>query len=488
MQNNRWVQALVILLVIIASAWLIAQLWSFLLQFSNVLLLFFVSWLLAFILRPIARWLTSRGLPHGAGVAIVYLGLAVLITVGAVYAVPEITTQVNNFILAINNGSLVQAGEDFLRSWNLSEREIQELYTNIANRVQEGAVQALQGAAGFLGQLATTFFQIILIILLSFYFMKDGEKIANNLLGLMPPRWQDETRLAALSIEKSFGGFLRGQIVFAIVYAVITAVIMMIPPFQLDYVLVTSIIAGLFMLIPLVGNILALGPPMIALFLTDDKAGWWPWFLLVIFVMQSIMVNVLSPRIMSSAIGIHPIYVWAAILIGSQVAGIWGVLFGIPIAGAINLIGRPLMRRIRHQTSLYKDGVLPSTSTASYLTGPLAASLAASRSQFEAAAEEANAQQDGAPNDYIQPQPQAPLPTRGVPATQPQRPPVRQPSASGLGAPTGGMGVAPSMQRSQPMLEDDDDEIVRPTPTLSAKAWRYLMARAQNRGQKRPNP
>src|SRR4029077_20210696 len=64
MQNNRWLQVLIILLVIIASAWLAAAVWGFLLQFSSILLLFFLSWLIAFILRPMARWLHKRGMPH----------------------------------------------------------------------------------------------------------------------------------------------------------------------------------------------------------------------------------------------------------------------------------------------------------------------------------------------------------------------------------------------------------------------------------------
>jgi hypothetical protein len=256
---------------------------------------------------------------------------------------------------------------------------------------------------------------------------------------------------------------------------------MMVPPFQIDFVLVTAILAGLFMLIPLVGNLLALGPPMIALFLTPGKEGWWPWFLLVLFVMQSIMVNVLSPRIMSSAIGIHPIYVWAAILIGSQVAGIWGVLFGIPIAGAINLIGRPLMRRIRHQTALYRDGVLPSATTASYLTGPLAASLAESKAQFEAAADAANAavetQPHARPQPSMQPQPafsaqSAPLqnPGAGRPVTQ------AQPVAAGMGPSSGPLS----------MPDDGEDDLpARPSPTLSAKALKWAWARVQSRGSKK---
>ncbi|MEO6456968.1 MAG: AI-2E family transporter, partial [Chloroflexia bacterium] len=98
MQNNRWLQALIVLLVIIASAWLAGQVWMFVIQFSNVILLFVLSWLLAFILRPLARWLTARGLPFTLSVAVVYLALAVAFTLVGFLLVPLISQQISDLI------------------------------------------------------------------------------------------------------------------------------------------------------------------------------------------------------------------------------------------------------------------------------------------------------------------------------------------------------------------------------------------------------
>src|SRR5436309_8430188 len=94
MQYNRWLQTLIVLLVIIAALFLAGLVWSFMIQFSSVLLLFFLSWLLAFVLRPIARWLTGKGMPYGLSVLVVYLSLAVIFAVGGLLLVPVITQQV----------------------------------------------------------------------------------------------------------------------------------------------------------------------------------------------------------------------------------------------------------------------------------------------------------------------------------------------------------------------------------------------------------
>ena len=116
--------------------------------------------------------------------------------------------------------------------------------------------------------------QTIFVFLISFYIMKDGDRLAAGILRILPPRWEDEIRLAALSIERSFGGFLRGQIVFAIIYGVFTAVVMLMPPFQLDYVVIASIVAGLCMLIPLIGNFLAYVPPMLVCLVTRTRPAY----------------------------------------------------------------------------------------------------------------------------------------------------------------------------------------------------------------------
>ncbi|HKP53478.1 MAG TPA: AI-2E family transporter [Chloroflexia bacterium] len=473
-QNNRWVQTLVVLLVIIASAWLIGQVWNFLGAFSNIFYIFFVAWLLAFILRPLAKWLANRGMPYSLAIGVVYLLLGLVLTLGLWLLIPEISKQVEKFVGSMTEEIAALTSDNeaarlnsfwgiprLLNDW-FSQDQLNQFYGELAKFAQQTSLDLVRGTAAFAQGLAVFFFQLILVLLLSFYFMKDGERISAGITNLLPPRWQDEIRLIAYSIERSFGGFIRGQVVFALVYAILTAIVMVIPPFSLgNFALVASIAAGMFMLIPLIGNLLAFIPPMLALLFTPDKVSLWWIFFLILFIMQSIMMNVLAPRIMSSAIGIHPMYVWAAILIGGQVAGIWGALFGIPIAGAMNLIGRPVLRRLRHTTSLYKEVPASAVPTSAYLTGPLAAAMAEGR----------------IPPDSIPPGILDDTVTPSAPANEPPSVPPSQVARSltSTGA------LATSMLPTLP--DDDEDEVlVRPSPTLTAKAWRLafvMLSRAR---------
>jgi predicted PurR-regulated permease PerM len=449
MQNNRWLQVLIVLLVIIASAWLAAQVWGFLLQFSSILLLFFLSWLIAFILRPLARWLNGRGMPYTLAVAVVYLSLALILVLGGILLVPVITTQTGSLV---NNAGtyttqiegLVSDAQSTLKSWGVQASDLDKISSQLLGQAQTATLSVLQNTLVLLQSIATLALQIVFIILISFYIMKDGDRLAAGILHLLPPRWEDEIRLIALSIEKSFGGFIRGQLLFALIYALLNAIIML--GFGLDYVVVASIVAGLCMIIPLVGNYLAYVPPMLVCVVT--KPDIWVWVLLVLFLGQSAMMNFVGPRVMSSAIGLHPIYVVAALLVGGQIAGVWGALFGIPVAGAINLIGRPLFRRIRHQMPLYQEIGTKSLPTSAFVTGPLAASMAkANLRQLQTQSlSAANLPDDLASLESDQEDEEEPLPA-----------------------------VSQVSEETLADVEADADLIVKHNPTLTARAFRLII-------------
>jgi len=69
------------------------------------------------------------------------------------------------------------------------------------------------------------------------------------------------------------------------------------------------------------------------------------WLLLILFVFQFVIVNVVMPRLLSAAVGLHPLLVFAAILISVRVAGFWGAFFGIPVAGVLWAMGLFLFER-----------------------------------------------------------------------------------------------------------------------------------------------
>jgi len=182
--------------------------------------------------------------------------------------------------------------------------------------------------------------------------MLDGEKISRLFVGLMPVRYREEVASGLENVDRTFGGFVRGQLIQTAFYGFGTWVVMQLD--GLPYSLVIGIFAGLAMIIPFIGPYLAMGPPIILAVILSPGSVWWVFILL--FLLQFVVVNLIAPRILSQSVGIHPLLVFAAVLIGTQVAGGWGAIFGVPIAAMLFLIARVFYQRVILRMPLYHAG------------------------------------------------------------------------------------------------------------------------------------
>ena len=348
--NSRWLQVLIVELVIIATFYLLQIFGGMLAQFANIFLLFFLAWLLAFALRPLIRALGGLGVPLPLSVILIYLALVfVFVGIGLVI-IPQLTAQLNNLNAHQQDYynqivGMAATSADYFASWTGQKLDPQSILNQAMGPIQSLATSSVGTALSWLQTAASLMFDVILVVLISVYIALDGDRLGSVLVNALPTTWRDEIILLGTSIGRSFGGFLRGQVIFAAIYGVLNFIIM--TAFGLQLALIASIIAGACMLIPLVGNFLAFLPPVIIALITPDKAGQWWIVLLVMFIMQSIMMQVVGPRIMSSAVGIHPLFTMMAMLLGAQVAGIWGALFGIPVAGVIGLVASSFLGRVR---------------------------------------------------------------------------------------------------------------------------------------------
>ena len=167
---------------------------------------------------------------------------------------------------------------------------------------------------------------LLLIIFLSLYMLMDSRRILPRLRSAVPRRYRDEADLFERSTVRAFGGFLRAQLILAVIQGLLVAVVGTI--FGIPYLFVWATISALAMLIPFFGPPLALVPPIVGAAVFGSSA--LP-VAIILIVAQTIIVNWLQPRLMRDALGLHPILVLVGLLIGAQVAGVWGALFGIPV-------------------------------------------------------------------------------------------------------------------------------------------------------------
>ncbi len=311
---------------------------AFLLGFSQIILILFLAWLLAFVMSPVARWLDDR-LPISRQPAVVIAYVLALLALGFVvfYVVSSITREVTQVTTEFpRTASDIRSRlEGFQSDFDLERFRIDlvQLFESAQRQVGNLAGDIFNQAEVIASATLTTLGSVALILILSLYMLMDSERISAKINRAVPRRYSDELAILERSIARAFGGFLRAQILLAAIQGVLVAVVGI--AFDMPYLFLIGTLSTLAMLIPFFGPPLALIPPIAAAWIYVPE--WWLVITILLVIVQTVIVNWLQPRLMRGALGIHPILVLVGLLVGAQVAGVWGALFGIPIIAVLNV-------------------------------------------------------------------------------------------------------------------------------------------------------
>jgi predicted PurR-regulated permease PerM len=335
-RRERWWRSA---LFIVATAYVTLLLLQLLLQvlggFAQIFLIVFTAWLLAFVLSPVVAWLVEHTrMSRGVAIGVVYAGTLVLSGALLFYAASSI------------GASIAEAASEFpqtreriegtLADWQRAiaagpfQPDLVVLFRDTESTAQRVVASALGDAPALTVAILGALF---LVIILSLYMLADSAGILDRLNRIVPQRFTDEAEILERTVSTAFGGFLRAQVVLtAIQTALTTAVVVLV---GLPYGLLIVSASALAMLIPFFGPPLALLPPILATAIFKPE-----WLIIVaplLFVAQTLLVNYFQPRLMRDALGMHPLLVLIGLLVGAQIAGLWGALFCIPILAVLNV-------------------------------------------------------------------------------------------------------------------------------------------------------
>src|SRR4051794_6773640 len=225
MLRDPWLRALAILGCAIAGFYLVGLLWQVVQEFADIILLFFLAWLLAFVLEPLVGTLAEARVPRLAAIGLTYLTLLFVLSAGVILLVPALSAQT---VEAVRNmPGYVDQATGFLtdlqtstNQWLLDHRSpilinLQSALNpqELARRADAFGPQVLGNVVGVATGAATLLAEVLILLILSFYFMADGARLSESLILALPPRAQDDMRFLVATIHRAFAGFLRGQVI-----------------------------------------------------------------------------------------------------------------------------------------------------------------------------------------------------------------------------------------------------------------------------------
>jgi predicted PurR-regulated permease PerM len=337
-RERRWLLAFLVLGSAYFAVLLAELVLGFLGGFSQILLILFLAWLLAFVMSPVARFFENQlRLSRGIAVAVAYLFALlalgfVLFTTGAAIT-QQLAQATTEFPNTAHNIEGTLAGYQATLGLDRFNIDLVALFHSAQDQVGHLAGAIFDQAQEIAGATLATLGSLFLILILSLYMLVDSERLLAKLNRVVPRQYSDELQILESSVARAFGGFLRAQLVLAVIQAVLVAVVGSI--FHIPYLFLVGTLSALAMVIPFFGPPLALIPPIVAAWIYTPDTFLISAIILV--AVQTVLVNWLQPRLMRGALGMHPILVLVGLLVGAQVAGVWGAIFGIPVIAVLNV-------------------------------------------------------------------------------------------------------------------------------------------------------
>ena len=335
--ERRWLHAVLVLGTLVLAFVLLSQVSALLAFFTDILLVLLLGWLLAFILAPIVG-LVQRAfprLPRAAAVGLIYAVLLIVIGWAVVAVAGSLATSIGNFIAELPSfqarlPQIVAPLQETLDSLGLQIDVLtiaQDLLRNLGS-LGDQLVQPLTDLAIFsLGIVGNLF----IVIFLSLFILVDQDRILAYVNRLVPPRYSETARVFETSVSTSFGGFIRGSVIQGLIMAAITAGAHL--AFGLDFMPASAALSGVLQAIPFFGPFFSWIPAVLVAVLT--KPDVIIPTLIVMGIGWFVVSNIITPRVMAHAVGIHPIVVLVSVLVGAKIAGIAGAVFAVPFAAIL---------------------------------------------------------------------------------------------------------------------------------------------------------
>ncbi len=315
----------------------------FIWMFKSVLTPFVLGVVIAYLLNPLVKGFSTKGIGRSTSSAFIICLFFVLVTTVIIFVAP---------IVAKESADLIEDLPGYLDKifkwiqphtvW-LQENFGENYMTDAKAFLKENISKILTISGGLAGGLAaggqalvgaaTT---MVLTPLVAFYMMREWPVITKWVEDLMPRAHESVIKDLLSQIDRKLSGFIRGQLTVAFLLGIIYAIALTIA--GLNYGFLIGISAGILSIIPMVGSTIGLLVSVAVAWLQSGEVQY-VFIIAAIFVVgQVVEGNILSPKLLGDSVGLHPLWILFALMAGGSALGILGMLIAVPVAAVIGVL------------------------------------------------------------------------------------------------------------------------------------------------------
>ncbi|SDH57986.1 Predicted PurR-regulated permease PerM [Alteribacillus persepolensis] len=316
---------------------LLEPVWSFVLGVAGkVLLPFIIAAFIAYLLHPLIDVLQKRRIPRSLSILLVYViffgGGAWIIW----YFSPVLYQQMEKFLhyLPEYMDQLYAFISHLHHQMETLPPALHESLESAFQQMEDKAENTINGMINKWRDIIDVIVLLLLLPFLVFYLLKDIEAIERMIKRLVPGKWQDEGELLAEAVDEALGDYIRGQFMVAGAVGILSALGLWL--IDIPNAVLLGLFIGITDIIPYFGPVIGALPAVLAA--AAVSTGKMVTTIILIFVIQQIEGNFLSPYVVGRNVHLHPLIIVFALLLGFELAGFIGLLIAVPIFVVINNI------------------------------------------------------------------------------------------------------------------------------------------------------
>ena len=340
MNQNKNTQTIYIIVIVLLLAMV------FLYFSRRVLTPFFLAFALAYLLDPVTDRLESLKVSRTVAVLILMAGFFSLVFGAGLLIFPMLKLQAEHLVHNLPNYIVM------IQEWikpllgmvgGVEPEKIQGILNKEFLKVGELPLKAVSSVTSFLWGSVTGLFNFILLLanlviipVAMFYLLRDYDSINKKMLSLIPERRRERTLELMKEMDDVLAGFVRGQLVVGLFMAALYSIGLFSCGTPMS--LFIGLVAGLANLVPYLGLVLGFLPAAVLTFM--QAQDWMPVLGVVgVFaVVQALEGMVITPRIVGEKIGLHPVAIMLAVLLGAEFFGLAGVIIAVPAVAMLNVL------------------------------------------------------------------------------------------------------------------------------------------------------
>ncbi|MDF5707819.1 MAG: AI-2E family transporter [Nostoc sp. S4] len=327
-QLLKWLILTLLFPLIFLNAWLVFWLFQNLQPVVTILLL---ATLLAFLLNYPVSILQRRGVKRSYAVALVFILASLIFIALGIILLPIVLEQFNEMAKVLPQW--IDSSEEkleILNEWFFNHKlnvNLRQLLTQVTNQLPHELEFISDKLLSIIIDTVDNISEALIIVVLAFYLLLDGPRIWSELFNKFPGTFAQKV---SESIQQNFQNYLIGQGTLGLLMGVSETLVFLV--FQVQFALLFGLGVGLLSLIPF-GDAISL--VVITLIIASHNFWLAVKVFVMAFVIDQLIDQAIAPRLLGKFTGIRPIWVLIALLIGTNIGGVLGLVIAVPVAGFI---------------------------------------------------------------------------------------------------------------------------------------------------------